>query len=305
METKPRVGFIGLGNMGRPMAGRLAAAGFPLLVHDVNRDAANQLLQAGALWGESPRSVAEEAMIICVSLPGPKESSSVFLGENGILSGAKSGSILIDFTTNSVSLVRKTHEALAQRGGAMLDAPVSGGVEAAKRGELTILAGGEQDVLERARSVLKHLAKTVIHIGRIGDASICKVLHNCAVFCSNLAMIECLTAGVKAGVDAATLIETFQKSGIGRNLDLHIAMPATLFRGNFSRRFAMTTAHKDMNLALELARDVGVPLQLAEMCEKQMAEAMKRGWGDKDNTVFLTLQEQRAGVQVRIPEQSS
>jgi 3-hydroxyisobutyrate dehydrogenase-like beta-hydroxyacid dehydrogenase len=112
--------------------------------------------------------------------------------------------------------------------------------------------------------------------------------------------MECLTAGVKAGVDAKTLVDVFQKSGLGRNLDLQIAMPATLFRGNFQPRFAMKTARKDMGLATELAHAVGVPMNMAEMCEAEMAAAMWRGWGDLDNTIFLTLQEERAGVEVRI-----
>jgi 3-hydroxyisobutyrate dehydrogenase-like beta-hydroxyacid dehydrogenase len=117
-----------------------------------------------------------------------------------------------------------------------------------------------------------------------------------------LAMVECLTAGVKAGVDAATLIEVFQKSGIGRNLDLQIAMPATLFRGNFDPpRFAMKTAHKDMLLALEIAREANVPMRLAEVCQADMSEAIRRRWGDKDNTIFLKLQEERAEIEVRVP----
>ena len=207
---------------------------------------------------------------------------------------------MIDFTTNSARLVRKMHGVLAERGVDMLDAPVSGGVEGAERGELTILVGGDKEILAAAKPVLDQLAKSVLHAGEIGAASICKVLHNCAVFCTTLAMMECLTTGVKAGVDAATIIETFQKSGLGRNLDLQVAMPATLFRGNFKPRFAMKTAHKDMKLAIELAREVNVPIRLAELCETEMAEAMGRGWGDKDNTIFLTLQEERAGVKVRV-----
>jgi 3-hydroxyisobutyrate dehydrogenase len=294
------IGFIGLGNMGRPMATRLAAAGFPLTVHDVDRAAASQLLQSGTTWTDTPRDVAEQSGVICTSLPGPVEAETVFLGERGVVRGARSGSIVIDFTTNSPQLVRKIHEELAARNVAMLDAPVSGGVEAAKRGELTVLIGGDAAALAAARPVLEQLAKSVLHVGPIGHASTCKALHNCAVFCANLATIECLTTGVKAGVDAAKLVEVFQKSGLGRNLDLQIAMPATLFRGNFAPRFAMKTARKDMGLATELAHAVGVPMPVAALCEAEMAEAIDRGWGDRDNTIFLTLQEERAGVKVRL-----
>ena len=177
---------------------------------------------------------------------------------------------------------------------------MSGGVEGARKGELTLIVGGNDEALTEAKPVLSHLAKSVIHVGEAGAGSICKALHNCAVFCANLATVECLTVGVKAGVDAAMLIDVFQKSGLGRNLDLQVAMPATLFQGKFSPpRFAMKTARKDMGLATELAHAVGVPMQLADICEQEMAEAIRRGWGGEDNTVFLTLQEERAGVQVR------
>jgi 3-hydroxyisobutyrate dehydrogenase len=286
--------------MGRPMAARIAAAGLPLVVHDANREAAAGLLQEGAEWADSPREVTEKCNLICTSLPGPVEAEAVFLGENGIARGAQADLILVDFTTNSAMLVRQMHDALASFGGQMLDAPVSGGVEAAQRGELTLLVGGEQATLATARPVLDHLAKTILHVGPIGTASICKALHNCAVFCANWATMECLTTGVKAGVDAATLVEVFQKSGLGRNLDLQVAMPATLFRGNFQPRFAMKTARKDMALATELARSMSVPMKMAELCETEMAVAIDRGWGNLDNTIFLTLQEEQAGVKVRV-----
>jgi 3-hydroxyisobutyrate dehydrogenase-like beta-hydroxyacid dehydrogenase len=214
--------------------------------------------------------------------------------------GANSGTIHVDFTTNSVILVRRMGEALSKVGASMLDVPVSGGVEAAKNGELTLLVGGADKTLKEVAPLLECLGKSIVHVGALGTASICKALHNCAVFCANWATMECLTAGVKAGVDAKTLVDVFQKSGLGRNLDLQIAMPATLFRGDFQPRFAMKTARKDMGLATELAHAVGVPMNMAEMCEAEMAAAMWRGWGDLDNTIFLTLQEERAGVEVRI-----
>jgi 3-hydroxyisobutyrate dehydrogenase-like beta-hydroxyacid dehydrogenase len=153
--------------------------------------------------------------------------------------------------------------------------------------------------LNRCRPVLDVLADVVLHVGGVGVASICKLLHNCAVFCTNLAMMECLTVGVKAGVAPDALVEVFQKSGLGRNLDLQVAMPATLFRGNFEPRFLLSTALKDMSLATELARQCEAPMPLADICERDMAEAVQRGWGDKDNTIFLTLREQRAGAEVR------
>ncbi len=162
-----------------------------------------------------------------------------------------------------------------------------------------MLAGGSVAALERCRPVLETMAATIIRTGDTGSASVCKVVHNAAVFCANLATVECLTLGIKAGVDAKVLVEVFLKSGIGRNLDLNVSLPATLFKGNFEPRFNLKTAHKDMRLATGLAAHYGVPMQITEFCEHEMAEAMARGWGERDNNIFLTLQEERAGVQVR------
>jgi 3-hydroxyisobutyrate dehydrogenase len=299
-ELNVRVAFIGIGNMGRPMARRMMAAGFPLMVHDANAAAAKPLIDEGAHWAQSPEDAASQCDVICTSLPGPREFEQVVRGDQGVLRGARRGAVLVDFTTNSPRLVRQLGATLADRGLEMLDAPVSGGVEAAAHGALTALVGGKADTLSRMHGVLESVAKTILHVGDLGTASVCKVLHNCAVFCTNLAMIECLTAGVKAGVDATTLIDVFQKSGLGRNLDLQVALPATLFRGQFEPRFALKTAYKDMGLAIELARACHVPMKMADHCAAEMAEAVGRGWGDSDNTRFLVLQEERAGVEVRI-----
>lgn len=299
--SEMQVGVIGLGNMGLPIANRLMAAGFGLVVHDVSTAVVDALVAVGAKWADTAAKLAQQSDVVCTVLPGPVEAEAVFFNEQGLLAGIRPGTTLIDFTTNSALLVRRTHQALVAAGAAMLDAPMSGGVEAAKKGELTLIVGGDPEVLAAAGPVLQHLAKTIVHAGVIGAGSVCKALHNCAVFCANLATIECLTVGMKAGVDASTLIDVFQKSGLGRNLDLQVAMPATLFQGKFvPPRFAMQTARKDMGLATELAHSLGVPMKVAEVCERDMEEAIRRGWGKEDNTAFLKLQEERAGVRVRI-----
>jgi 3-hydroxyisobutyrate dehydrogenase len=304
--TSCRVGFIGLGNMGGPMAANLLARGFQLTVHDLHRRAAHGLEAQGAAWADSPAAVAEAASIICLSLPGPDEVESVCCRPDGVLASVRADSLLIDFTTNSPLLVRRLQQELAARGGALIDAPVSGGVTGARSRRLTVQVGGAAADVERARPVLDSVAETVLHVGGVGAGNTCKILHNCAVFCSNLATVECLTAGIKAGIDPTTLIEVFQKSGLGRNHDLNVALPKRLFRGDFEPHFAMKTALKDMALATELARAVEVPMPLAERCARDMAEAVARGWGDRDDNIYLTLQEERAGVKVRLsPKESS
>jgi 3-hydroxyisobutyrate dehydrogenase len=294
------IGFIGIGNMGNPMAANVLARGFRLVVHDLQRHLAYPLEERGAEWADSIAHVARRASVVCISLPGPEQVAAVVAGADGLVSSMHAGSLLIDFTTNSPLLVRELHQALLARGVAMIDAPVSGGVTGASSRKLTVQVGGAHKDVERARPLLDAVAETILHVGAIGAGSTCKVLHNCAVFCSNLAAVECLTAGIKAGIDPKTLIEVFQKSGLGRNHDLNVALPARLFQGDFAPHFAMKTALKDMALATELARAYDVPMPLAERCALDMAEAVARGWGDRDDNIYLTLQEERAGVAVRL-----
>ena len=271
-----------------------------MLVHDAHKEAAGPLLDGGAEWAESPREAARRSEIVCTCLPGPTEMEAVVFGENGIVDGLAEGSIYIDHTTNSPALVRRVHGELAEKGVAMLDAPVSGGMEGARTRDLTVLVGGDDAVFRRARPILDAIAKTVMHVGGIGAGSICKVTHNSASFARSLAVMECLTLGVKAGVEPSVLLEVFQKCALGANFDLHVRMPATIFSGDFDPRFALKIARKDIGLAAELAEQYDVPTEVVSACERQMAEAMARGLGDRDSSVFLTLQEERAGVSIRV-----
>ena len=214
--------------------------------------------------------------------------------------GSGAGSVLIDHTTNSPELVRETHRRLESAGVAMLDAPVSGGAEGARTRDLTMLVGGDNDTLDRCKPVLDAIAKTVMHVGDIGAGCVCKIAHNCAGFSLDMATVECLTMGVSAGVDPAVLVEVFQRCAIGRNFNLHTRLPDTLFSGDFEPRFALKTAMKDMRLATELAEHYGVPMNLTEVCQAEMEEAMTRGWEGLDSSAFLRLQEERSGVQLRL-----
>jgi 3-hydroxyisobutyrate dehydrogenase len=294
-----RVGFIGLGNMGRRMVDRLLQQGFPVSTFDVNADAMAASASKGATSAASPQELAAASDILILSVPGPVEAEQAAFGPAGFVAGAHPGLVVVDHTTNSPLMVRRIAEALEQKGAHLLDAPVSGGISGAEAGTLTMLIGGDPGALERARPVLSAMGTNLLHVGSVGAGAVCKVTHNCAVFCANLAMVECMTLAIKAGVDPNTIVEVFQKSGIGRNLDLQVALPATLFQGKFEPRFSMKMALKDMRLATELGLAMDIPMQLASIVEKDMAEVVARGLGDRDNNVFLTLQEERAGVQVR------
>ena len=299
-----RVGFIGLGNIGQPIAEHIAEAGFSMVVTDIREDAAAPLVRRGAKWANSARAVAEQSDVVCTCLPGPKEMEEVALGRDGIAEGMRAGSVYVDHTTNAPTLVRKVHDVLANKSIGMLDAPVTGGMEGAQRKELTVLVGGAEGTLQECRPVLEAMSKSVMHVGDIGAGSVCKLMFNCAGFSAVQAIVECITLGIKAGVDPEKLVEMFQKSDTGSGY-MNVRLPATLFQGNFEPpRFALGLAYKDIALATELATTYEVPMDLARTCAQRMSEAMSRGWGGMDSSIFLTLQEDRAGVKIRVGKQA-
>jgi len=296
-----KIGFVGVGNIGAPIAGRLLEAGHALVVHDIRREAANALIGAGAAWSDTPAALAAECEVVATCLPGPAEMEQVCLGPDGLVGYLEPGALYIDHTTNAPELVRRVHAILADQGVAMLDAPVSGGMEGAATRDLLVMAGGDPAAFEHARPLLDAVAKRVIYTGGIGTGSIAKIMHNSASFTLDLVMAECWTVGIKAGIDAATIVNVFNEAALGHMMSLKVRLPATWLRGNFDPRFSLALARKDLGLALELARATDTPMRLAALCEAEMIEAVARGWADRDASIFLTLQEERANVQVRLP----
>ncbi len=295
-----RIGYIGTGNIGAPMAGSILKAGYELLVHDIDEEKTRTLVDQGAEWADSPAAVAAQCDIICTCLPGPTEMEPVTLGPGGILEGAKPGSVYIDQTTNSPLLIQRVHGLLAEEGVAMLDAPVSGGVEGARVRDLLVMVGGDEETFQRCLPVLEAIGERVMHTGGIGSGCICKIMHNTAVFCADLAMTECWTLAIKSGVPADTIVDVFRNGAIGRMSNLWYRLPDTLFQGDFDPRFALRTANKDLKLGEELAEHHDVSMPMAEICRDLYAQAMARGWEERDSSIVLTLQEESAGVQVRL-----
>ncbi|MBM04376.1 MAG: 3-hydroxyisobutyrate dehydrogenase [Chloroflexi bacterium] len=294
-----QVGFIGTGNIGTPMALQLINKGFDLYVNDINFSAAEFLIDRGAVWANSPKDLSEKVDVICACLPGPMEAKEVVFGENGIINSIKPGTIFIDHTTNSIEVIKDIAIQLNNKGVGVLDAPVSGGVEGAKTRDLTLLVGGDLSILNNARPVLDAMGKTVLHVGAVGSGNICKLMHNCANFSLSLATIQCLNVAVKAGLDPSVVIEVFQKSALGKNFDLQVRLPETLFKGDFEPRFSLKLANKDLNLAIELAASLGMDFSMAETCQIDMLKAVEKGWSDMDSSIFLTLQEEKSGVLLR------
>ncbi len=295
-----RVGFIGLGNMGAPLAGFVLGAGFPLVVHDLRKEAATPVLERGAVWAETSRDVAAQCDVICVCVPGPPEMRAVMLGSAGVLEALKPGAVVIDHTTNAPAVVREVGAAVTARAAHLLDAPLDGGREGALEGEVTLFVGGDEAVLRRVKPVLDAFARSVVWVGDLGAGSVTKLVHNALAMSIDLLVAECLTLGAKAGVTVPRLVAAFREGCIvSQNMTFTKRMPATLFRGDFAARFALALAYKDFRLTSALAAEHRVPTRLLDLCEAELLEAMNRGWGDQDRIKASTLQEERAGVTLR------
>ena len=294
-----RVGFIGLGNMGGPMALNLLKAGHTLIVHDIRRAAAAPHLAQGAKWVDSPQAVARESELVLTSLPGPKDVEAVALGRDGIIHGAVAGTIYADLSTGSPTVMRKLHAAFKAKGVHVLDAPVSGGVIGATRGTLQVMVGGEEAIYNEVKDVLTGIGK-VGYMGPIGAGTIAKLVHNMISIATRGLIAEGFTLGVKAGVKPEALLEAIRGASYGQGYMLSHMLPDVIFKGDFDTvRFALKLARKDVGLATELAREYDVPMPMAALAEQTLVEALARGWGDKDSLSPWMLQEERAGVKVR------
>jgi 3-hydroxyisobutyrate dehydrogenase len=283
------------------MAAFVLGAGHSLVVHDLRREAAAPLLDRGAAWVDSPREVGAQCDVVCICVPGPPEMRAVTLGPGGVLETVRPGAVVIDHTTNDPALVREVEAALTGRGAHLLDAPLDGGREGAVEGQLTLFVGGDEAVLRRVKPVLDTFSRSVVWVGGLGAGSITKIVHNALAMSIDLLLAECLTLGAEAGVAVPLLVEAFRAGCIvSQNMTFTKRMPATLFRGDFTARFALALAYKDFRLAGDLATQHGVPTRLLDLCETELLEAMNRGWGDQDRTRASTLQEERAGVTLRL-----
>ena len=255
-----KVGFIGLGTMGRHMAANLQKAGHELVVFDVRKEAAEPHVKNGARLVDSPRAVAEATDVVFTSLPGPVEVESVALDEKqGLLAGLTAGKAFFDLSTNSPTVVRKIHAIFKARGVDMLDSPVSGGPRGAESGRLALWVGGDEAVFKKLKPVLD----------AIGD-------HPLAIF-----------KAVRQG--ARGRVRTFD------------SLADNFLPGKFDPpSFALRLAHKDVTLACALGRENKVPMRLAHLTLEEMTEALNRGWGERDSRVPMLLQEERAGVEIKV-----
>src|SRR6266481_2306757 len=287
MET---VGFIGLGNMGGPVAGHIQRAQYPMVVYDLRDEATRSFRERGATVVDSAAALARQSDVIITALPMPEDVEKVASGRGGIIEGIRPGSVFVDISTSPPSLMRRLEPLFRANGASVLDAPVASGQP-----------GGEQAIFERVQPILSTFGDQVLYAGPLGSGNICKLMHQMIGAAISQAIAEGLSLGVKAGVEAKTVWDCVRRGMVGRMHVLHYQVPQTVFRGTFeTETFPLKLLRKDVRLATDLGRELNVPLPLANIAEKILAEGVNRGWGDKAAyTVTFLLQEEAAGVKIR------
>lgn len=302
-----KAGFIGLGTMGAHMAANLQKGiqkdGHTLLVHDVRKEAAAAHIKNGAIWAESPAAIAAACDVYFTSLPGPVEFDSVLYGDNGLLSAVKKDAAYFDLTTNSPTTVRKAHDAFAEKGGHLFDAPVSGGPRGAESGKLAIWCGGDRDVFDTWFPVLSAIGDQARYIGPIGAGSVAKLVHNCYGYIATAAAAEVFSMGVKAGIEPLAIWEAVRQGAIGRRGAFDSLTDQFLPDKYEPAAFALRLAHKDVSLATALGRELNVPMRLANLALADLSEGLNRGWGHRDSRSIMVLQTERSGVTVAVDPQ--
>lgn len=296
----PTVGFIGLGIMGAAMASNLQNAGYRLAVHDTRREATAPHVQAGAIWADTPRALAEQCEVIFSCLPNIPAIEAVALGPDGILEGMRRGHAYFEMSTNSPELVKRLHAAFAERGAHMLEAPISGGGRGAQRGRLAIFVGGDKSVFQRYEPILRAMGDRPIHVGAVGAGLVTKLVHNCASQSIQAALAEVFVMGVKAGADPLSLWQAIRQGSIGRRRTFD-GLATQFLPANYDQpEAALRIIHKDMMLATGLARELGVPMRFANLAFADIQEAMNRGWAERDCRSVMLLPQERVGVEIAV-----
>jgi len=292
-----KVGYIGLGLMGKPMARNILKAGFPLVVHNRSRAAVDELVAEGATAANTPAEVAAQVGVVITNLPDSPDVELVALGKDGIIEGAKEGLIFIDNSTIKPATARHIAEKLNEKGVLSLDAPVSGGDVGAINGTLTIMLGGPEAALSKAMPVLETMGKSITLVGDAGAGQIAKVCNQIMVAAQMVGMAELLIVAQKAGADPQKVVQAI-KGGAAQCWALDIK-PPRLFDGNRQPGFKAYMQAKDLNIVLDTAREYGVPVPGTAANTQLFSAMLEMGMGDLDNSAVLGVIEALAGEELK------
>jgi 2-hydroxy-3-oxopropionate reductase len=291
-----RIGFIGLGIMGKPMAQHLLKAGYTLTVLDRAAESQNEIIAAGAQAGASPKQVAEQSDVIITMLPDSPDVEEVVLGKNGVLDGLRPGSLCIDMSTIMPSVARRVIAAVREKASDGMDAPVSGGQVGAQNATLSIMAGGSAGAFARAKPIFEKMGKNIVHVGEAGAGQVTKAANQIVVAITISAVSEALLLAAKAGVDPAKVREAllggFAQSRI---LDLH---GNRMLQRNFQPGFKMKLHRKDMTIVLNTARELGLALPASAMVAELMNAAIANGGAELDHSALVTMLEKLGNFEI-------
>jgi 2-hydroxy-3-oxopropionate reductase len=294
MAEQLRVGYIGLGLMGKSMARNLLKAGFPLLVHNRSRAAVAELVSEGAQEAFSPAQVAAQVDLVFTNLPDTPDVELVALGPGGVIEAARPGLVFVDNSTIQPAAARRIAEKLGEAGVGCLDAPVSGGDIGAREGTLTIMVGGEAAGLERALPALQALGKKITHVGPAGAGQIAKACNQIMVAAQMVAMGELLVFARKTGADPLKVLEAI-RGGAAQCWTLDVK-PPRLFAGNRAPGFKASMQAKDLGIVLDTARQYHIPLPSLAVDAQLFNAMLEMGMGELDNSAVLGVLETLAGV---------
>jgi 2-hydroxy-3-oxopropionate reductase len=288
-----KIGYIGLGLMGKSIARNILKAGFPLVVHNRSRAAVDEMAAEGARSAFSPAEVAAQVDVVFTNLPDTPDVEKVVLGEKGILAGAHPGLIWVDNSTIKPAAARLLSQRLTERGVLSLDAPVSGGDIGARNATLAIMVGGPIEALDRVMPVFQVMGKTITHVGQAGAGQVTKAANQIMVAAQMVAMGELLIFAQKAGVDPQKVVAAI-KGGAAQCWTLDVK-PQRLFSGNRAPGFKAGMQAKDLNIIMETAREYGIPLPSAAVDAQLYNAMLQNGMGDLDNSAVLGVIEKLAG----------
>jgi 2-hydroxy-3-oxopropionate reductase len=294
---KKKIGFIGLGIMGKPMAKNLLKAGFSIVAYDLNKDAVEDVVKAGALAASSSKETAGKAEVIITMLPDSPDVRAVILGRDGVLEGIKPGSIVIDMSSINPLVSQEIEKELGKRGVEMLDAPVSGGETGAIQGTLAIMVGGKEKVFNESVEIFKAVGKNIVHVGKIGAGGFVKLVNQIIVAVNIAAVGEAFTLGAKAGLDPQVIYQAI-RGGLAGSSVLETKAPM-MFARNFKPGFKIRLHHKDLQNALSTAKDLGVPLPLSSFVQQIILSLMTDGRGEEDHSALATFFEKMAKVEIK------
>jgi len=282
-----KVGFIGLGIMGKPMAKNLMDAGYELTVHNRSREPVDELAEDGAAAASSPKDVAENGDVIVTMLPDSPQVEEVVSGEDGVLEGIREGALLVDMSTISPVVTEELAEAVKKQGASMLDAPVSGGDVGAIEGTLSIMVGGSEEDFERARPLFEVMGKTVTHVGPTGTGQVTKAANQVVVALTIEAVSEALVLGSKGGVSPEKILDVLS-GGLAGNKVMEVKREKFLSH-TFDPGFRSELHHKDLGIALAAGREYGVALPVTAIVDQMLLSMKKKGWGGEDHSALLRV----------------